>query len=430
MSISSINKQAESSTALGHAPAKGGCRFCGKPLQHSVVDLGTSPLCENFLTFEELLQPEPFYPLHAFVCEHCFLVQVEEYVSGESIFGGEYAYFSSYSDSWLAHAKRFADMITERLNLNAQSQVVELASNDGYLLKNFVANGIPALGVEPADNVAAVARERGIATVCKFFGVKTAQGLVDEGVRADLMCANNVLAHVPDVNDFVAGMKIVLKPSGVITVEFPHLMCLMEGNQFDTIYQEHYCYYSLHTLRQVFDFHGMTIFDIDELPTHGGSLRIYIRHNEDSSKPIAEVVERIHGVELEKGYNQLGVYRDFAEQVRETKRKFLEFLIQAKREGKQVAGYGAPGKGNTLLNYCGVRTDFMDYTVDRNPYKHNKFLPGTHIPVFAPEKLAETKPDYIVILPWNLKDEISEQLTYTRDWGAKLVVPIPELTVF
>ena len=412
------------------ARAKGGCRFCNTPLKHSVVDLGKSPLCESFLTREQLFDPEPFYQLEAFVCDECFLVQVEEYVSGEEIFGGEYAYFSSFSDSWLAHAKRFADAITDRLGLDGNSKVVELASNDGYLLKNFVEKGIPVLGIEPADNVAAVAIDRGIPTEVKFFGVQTARELAAEGVQADLMCANNVIAHVPDLNDFIAGMKIVLKPQGVITVEFPHLMRMIEGNQFDTIYQEHYCYHSLHTLQRIFHHHGMTIFDVEEIPTHGGSLRIYVRHNEDASKPVTDAVRAIHKLEMDKGYNSLEVYTAFAEQVRETKRNFLEFLIKAKRDGKTVVGYGAPGKGNTLLNYCGVRTDFIDYTVDRNPYKHGKFLPGTHIPVFAPEKIAQTKPDYIVILPWNLKDEIAKQLEYTREWGAKLVVPIPQLTVF
>jgi len=434
MNIVTTKTISDTQTQTSHddltVPAKGGCRFCQTPLKHSVVDLGKSPLCESFLTREQLSDPEPFYPLHAFICDQCSLVQVEEYVSGEEIFGGEYAYFSSFSDSWLAHAKLFADQITERLELDGNSQVVELASNDGYLLKNFIEKGIPVLGVEPADNVAAVAVENGVPTVVKFFGVKTAKELVADGIQADLMCANNVLAHVPDLNDFVGGMKIVLKPGGVITVEFPHLMHQIEGNQFDQICQEHYCYYSLHTLLQVFDHHGMTIFDADELTTHGGSLRIYIRHKEDQSRPVSENVARIHQSELEKGYDKLGVYQAFASQVRETKRQFLEFLIQAKREGKQVVGYGAPGKANTLLNYCGVRTDFIDYTVDRNPYKHYKFLPGTHIPVFPTEQIERTKPDYIVIMPWNLKEEISAQLEYTRKWGAKLVVAIPELTVF
>ena len=411
-------------------PAKGGCRFCGTPLEHSFVDLGKSPLCENFLTREQLFEPEPFYPLHAFVCGECWLVQVEEYVSGTEIFGGEYAYFSSYSDSWLAHAARFADAITQRLGLDADSMVVEIASNDGYLLKNFIARGIPVLGVEPADNVAAVAVEAGVPTRVAFFGVETARRLAAEGVRADLMCANNVIAHVPDLNDFVGGFPHVLKPQGTLTVEFPHLVNIVEGNHFDTIYQEHYCYHSLHTLERVFAHHGMSVFDVEELPTHGGSLRIHVRHAADETRPVSDAVHRIRDAEIAAGYADLAVYRAFAERVRETKRRLLEFLIEAKREGAQVVGYGAPGKANTLLNYCGIRTDFLDYVVDRNPYKHGKYLPGTHVPVHPTERIAETKPDYIVILPWNLREEIAEQLEYTRDWGAKLVVPIPELEVF
>ena len=410
--------------------AKGGCRFCGTPLQHSFVDLGKSPLCENFLTREQLFEPEPFYPLHAFVCHECFLVQVEEYVSGEAIFGGEYAYFSSYSESWLAHAARFADEITERLGLDGSSMVVEIASNDGYLLKNFVAKGVPVLGIEPADNVAAVAVEKGVPTEVRFFGVETAKALAAQGVQADLMCANNVIAHVPDLNDFVGGFQHVLKADGTLTVEFPHLVNIVEGNHFDTIYQEHYCYHSLSTLSRVFEHHNMTVFDVEEIPTHGGSLRIHVRHTADASRPVCDAVKRIRKLEVDKGYADLAVYRAFAERVRETKRKFLDFLIEAKREGKQVVGYGAPGKANTLLNYCGVRTDFIDYTVDRNPYKHGKYLPGTHVPVHPTERIAETRPDYIVILPWNLRDEIASQLEYTREWGAKLVVPIPELEIF
>jgi len=411
-------------------PAKGGCRFCGTPLRHSVVDLGMSPLCENFLTAEQLNEPEAFYPLHAYVCDQCYLVQVEEYVHGKEIFGGEYAYFSSYSDSWLEHACKYVEMITLRLGLTEDHFVVELASNDGYLLKNFVARGIPCLGVEPADNVAAEAVKKGVPTTVRYFGVNTANELIAAGPQADLMIANNVLAHVPDLNDFVAGMRIVLAPTGVLTVEFPHLVCLIEGNQFDTIYQEHYCYYSLITLEKVFAAHGLTIFDVDELTTHGGSLRIYVRHTPHQALPVSDAVTNIRQRELDGGYDRMDTYRAFAEQVAETKRGLLDFLIRAKREGKRVAGYGAPGKGNTLLNYCGVREDFLDYVVDRNPYKHHKFLPGTHIPVFPPEKLAETKPDYILILPWNLRQEISQQLEYTREWGAQLVVPIPELTVF
>ena len=410
--------------------AIGGCRFCGTPLQHSVVDLGKSPLCENFLTKDQLIEAEEFYPLHAFVCGKCFLVQVEEYVHGKTIFCREYAYFSSYSDSWLRHAANYVDMITNRLELTKDHHVVELASNDGYLLKNFVAKGIPCTGIEPADNVAAVAIDKGVPTIVKYFGVNTANELVADGTRADLMIANNVLAHVPDLNDFVAGIKIVLNEGGVLTVEFPQLNCLIEGNQFDTIYQEHYCYFSLHTLLQVFANHGMSIFDVEELLTHGGSLRIFVRHTEDESKPLTPAVAEIHQRELEAGLTNLETYCAFAARVAGVKRDLLEFLIQAKRDGKRVVCYGAPGKGNTLLNYCGIRTDFIDYAVDRNTYKHNKFLPGTHIPVFAPEKLEETKPDYVLILPWNLKEEISAQLDYVRQWGAKLVVPIPELCVY
>lgn len=410
--------------------ARSGCRFCGTSLRHSVIDLGMSPLCESFLTRDELNHMEPFFPLHAYVCENCFLVQVEEYVSGETIFGGEYAYFSSYSDSWLKHAKTYVDMIKDRLGLNESSQVIELASNDGYLLKNFVTAGIPALGVEPADNVAAAAIAKGVPTRVCFFGTKTAQNLVQEGIRADLLIANNVLAHVPNLNDFVAGMKLVLNDGGVITVEFPHLVRLMEGNQFDTIYQEHYCYFSFFTLEKVFAAHDLTIFDVEELPTHGGSLRIYARHVADESKPVLQAVVDMRNSELNAGYNRLQTYAAFAEQVAETKRNLLEFLIQAKRDRKQVAAYGAPGKGNTLLNYCGIRQDFVDYAVDRNPYKHGRFLPGTHIPVFPPEKIAETRPDYILILPWNLRDEITRQLQYVRGWGGQFVVPIPKLEVF
>ena len=410
--------------------AKGGCRFCGTALEHSFADLGKSPLCENFLTAEQLSEPELFYPLHAFVCGECFLVQVEEYVSGTDIFGGEYAYFSSYSDSWLAHAAAYADAIAKRLDLGPDSMVVEIASNDGYLLKNFVAKGIPVLGIEPADNVAAVAREKGVNTKVRFFGVETGKALAADGVRADLMCANNVIAHVPDLNDFVGGFQHVLKPDGTLTVEFPHLVNIVEGNHFDTIYQEHYCYHSLSTLSQVFEHHNMTVFDVEEIPTHGGSLRIYVRHTADDTRPVSDAVKRILKQEADKGYRDLEVYRAFAERVRETKRAFLDFLIEANRAGKQVVGYGAPGKANTLLNYCGVRTDMMAYTVDRNPYKHGKYLPGTHVPVHAPDMIDRTKPDYIVILPWNLRDEIAEQLSYTREWGAKLVVPIPELEVF
>jgi SAM-dependent methyltransferase len=387
-----------------------------------------SPLCESFLTVEQLNQMEPFYPLHVYVCEHCLLVQLQEYVRPETIFM-EYAYFSSYSDSWLQHAKSYTDLMVQRFNISAQSQVVELASNDGYLLQYFVEKGIPVLGIEPAANVAQAAMKKGIPTIVKFFGTKTAQELSAERGKADLLLGNNVLAHVPDLNDFVAGMKIMLKPEGLITMEFPHLMRLMEQNQFDTIYHEHFSYFSFATVEKVFAAHGLAIFDVEELPTHGGSLRIYACHSKDTNKPATRRVVDLKVREEVAGLMRLKTYLCFVKKVEETKRNLLNFLTQAKREGKSIAGYGAPGKGNTLLNYCGIRTDFIDYTVDRNPYKHGKYTPGTHIPIYDPAKLNETRPDYIFILPWNLKTEIMKQLAYARNWGAQFVVPIPEVKV-
>jgi SAM-dependent methyltransferase len=388
-----------------------------------------SPLCESYLTADQLNRMEPFYPLHVYVCEKCFLVQVEEYVSPEGIFT-EYAYFSSYSDSWLAHMKAYADMITARLGLGRDSRVVELGSNDGYLLQYFVAKGIPVLGVEPARNVAETAIARGVPTVVKLFGRQAARELAGEGVQADLVCGANVLAQVPDVNDFVGGIKILLKPGGVVTVEFPHLMRLMDENQFDTIYHEHFSYFSFLTAERIFAAHGLTLFDVDELPTHGGSLRIYARHANDASRPVSERATNLRARERSAGLERLETYASFTEQVHETKRRLLEFLIGARRKGKRIAGYGAPGKGNTLLNYCGIRTDFVEYTVDRNPYKHGRFLPGTHIPIYPPEKIRETRPDYVLILPWNLKDEIMEQNAYIRSWGGQFVVPIPDVRVY
>jgi SAM-dependent methyltransferase len=405
------------------------CLFCAEPLRHTLVDLGMSPLCESYLTAEQLNQVEPFYPLHVYVCEKCFLVQVEEYVSPEGIFT-EYAYFSSYSDSWLAHAKAYTEMITARLGLTAASRVIELGSNDGYLLQYFVARGIPVLGIEPARNVAEAAIAKGVPTVTKLFGRQTARELLAEGKQADLLCGANVLAQVPDVNDFVGGMKLLLEPGGVITIEFPHLMRLIEENQFDTIYHEHFSYFSFLTAERIFAAHGLTLFDVDELPTHGGSLRIYARHAEDATKPVGERATRLRAREEAAGFNRLDRYASFTEQVHETKRRLLEFLIGAKRKGKRIVGYGAPGKGNTLLNYCGIRTDFLDYTVDRNPYKHGKFLPGTHIPIHPPGKIRETRPDYVLILPWNLKDEIMDQVSYIGSWGGQFVVPIPDVKVY
>jgi 2-polyprenyl-3-methyl-5-hydroxy-6-metoxy-1,4-benzoquinol methylase len=404
------------------------CRFCSAALHHVCVDLGMSPLCESYVCADQLNAMEPFYPLLVYVCEHCFLVQLQEYVSPEHIFS-DYAYFSSYSDTWLQHAKVYTDKMVERFKLHARSQVVEIASNDGYLLQYFAARGLPVLGVEPAANVAEVAIQKGIQTVVKFFGEKTASELACEGKRADFLLGNNVLAHVPDLNDFVEGLKILLKPHGVITMEFPHLMRLIEGNQFDTIYHEHFSYLSLLTVEKVFAAHGMTLFDVEEIPTHGGSLRIYARHAADTSKAIEPRVAALRTREEKVGITRLAYYFAFAEKVKETKRKLLHFLISAKRNGKSIAGYGAPGKGNTLLNYCGIRSDFLDYTVDRSPHKQGKFLPGTHIPIFAPDKLKETRPDYVLILPWNLKNEILEQIGYIREWGGRCIVPIPEVEI-
>ena len=388
-----------------------------------------SPLCESFLPADHLNQMEPFYPLHVTVCGNCFLVQLEAYVTPEHIFS-DYAYFSSFSDSWLKHAENYTDLMVQRFGLNSKSHVVELASNDGYLLQYFVKKGIPSLGIEPAANVAEVAVKKGVPTLVKFFGRQTARELSAQGKLADLILGNNVLAQVPDLNDFVGGMKILLKPQGVITVEFPHLMRLMEENQFDTIYHEHFSYFSLYTSEKIFEAHGLKLFDVDEIPTHGGSLRIYGRHAEDSSKPVTARVDELRAREEAAGLTRVDGYAKFDEQVKETKRKLLAFLIEAKRARKQIVGYGAPGKGNTLLNYCGIRTDFLDYTVDRSPYKHGKFTPGTHIPIFPVEKIRETRPDYVLILPWNLKDEIMKQMAYIREWGGKFVVPIPEAKVF
>lgn len=405
------------------------CRFCGASADHIFADLGMSPLCESYLSPEQLNEMEPFYPLRVHVCPRCFLVQLGEYVTPEHIFS-EYAYFSSFSTTWVEHARRYTQMMRERFGLDAGSLVVEIASNDGYLLQHFVAAGVPVLGIEPAANVAEAARARNVPSRVCFFGTRTAATLAAEGMHADLIVGNNVLAHVPDVNDLVAGMKVLLKPGGVITMEFPHLFRLIDGNQFDTIYHEHFSYFSFTTAARVFAAHGLTLFDVDEISTHGGSLRIYAQHAGEMTRPVTPAVTELLAVEERAGVARMDTYGAFDERVRDTKRQLLEFLIDAKRQGKRVAGYGAPGKGNTLLNYCGIRTDFIDYTVDRNPYKHGKFLPGTHIPIYAPDRLAETRPDFVLILPWNLKDEIIEQLAYVREWGGRFVVPIPELRVY
>jgi hypothetical protein len=404
------------------------CLFCQSPLTTTFVDLGMHPLCESYVPLERLDSMEPFYPLHVFVCDECFLVQLHEYVKPSDIFT-EYAYFSSFSDSWVQHARRYTDMITERLRLSPQSLVVELASNDGYLLQHFVAKRIPVLGVEPAANVAKEAEKKGIPTVVTFFGKDAARELRARGKAPNLIVGNNVLAQVPDVNDFVAGIKILLAPSGVVTLEFPHLIRLMEDNQFDTIYHEHFFYFSLLAAVKIFAAHGLRVFDVEELPTHGGSLRIYGCHAENPQHQVTAQYSRLINREKSARLDQLDTYRGFSEQVKETKRKLLSFVIDVKRNGKTIAGYGAPGKGNTLLNYCGIRSDFIEYVVDRNTYKQGKFLPGTHLPIYHPDKILETKPDYILILPWNIKDEIADQLRYVNDWGCQLVVPIPETRI-
>jgi hypothetical protein len=392
-----------------------------------MVDLGKSPLCESFLPADRLETMEPFFPLHVRVCERCWLAQLPSFVPPAEIFE-EYAYFSAYSESWVEHARRYVDMITERLGLTAESFVVELASNDGYLLQHFVPKGIPVLGIDPAANVAKAAEERGVPTVVEFFGRELAGDLVARHGHADLVLGANVLAQVPDLNDFVAGVSVLLGPEGTTTFEFPHLARLLEGMQYDTIYHEHYSYFSLTTIRNVFAAHGLDVVDVEELPSHGGSLRVYGAHAEAAREPTRAVAELLEREEAE-GLLVTERYRRFAAEVLESKRALLAALIDLKEQGKQVVGYGAPGKGNTLLNYCGIRTDFLDYTVDRNPYKHGRFTPGTHIPILPPEQIAETRPDAILILPWNLAREIAEQLSYTKEWGASLIVPIPTATV-
>jgi 2-polyprenyl-3-methyl-5-hydroxy-6-metoxy-1,4-benzoquinol methylase len=404
------------------------CRFCGARLHRTFVDLGMSPLANTYLTPAQLNQVEPFYPLYVYVCERCFLVQLEEFVSPAQIFS-DYAYFASYAETWLRHAQQYSAMAIERFGLGGRSQVVEIASNDGYLLQYFVARGIPVLGIEPAANMAEVAREKGIPTRVEFFGEDLARRVVAEGIQADLVVGNNVLAHVPQLNDFVHGLKILLKPHGAMTLEFPHLLRLMAENQFDTVYHEHFSYFSFITVEKIFAAHGLTLFDVEELPTHGGSLRIYACHAEDPCKSISHHVTDLRAREEAACLTRLDSYLAYAEQVKETKRKLLAFLIRAKDEGKSIVGYGAPAKGNTLLNYCGIRTDFIDYTVDRSPHKQGHFLPGTHIPIYHPDKIKQTMPDYLLILPWNLTDEVMKQMGYIREWGGQFVVPIPAARV-
>ncbi len=403
------------------------CRLCGQPLARSFVDLGMSPLSNRFLAADQLGAMEPFYPLHAYVCDGCLLVQLEEFEAPAQIFG-DYAYFSSYSESWLRHAEAYCAAMIRRFGIGPQAQVVEIASNDGYLLQYFKRAGVPVLGVEPARNVAAAAEAAGIPTRCAFFGRALAATLAGEGRRADLIVANNVLAHVPDLNDFVAGFPLLLKAEGVATFEFPHLLRLMREGQFDTIYHEHFSYFSLLTAQRALARHGLAVFDVEELPTHGGSLRVYAGHAA-GRRPVQPAVADLLATERAAGLDRIETYAAFTAQVHECKRALLEFLIDAKRAGKRVVGYGAAAKGNTLLNYCGIRGDFIDFVVDRSPHKQGRFLPGTHIPVEAPDKIRSARPDYVLILPWNLRDEIMAQIAYIRDWGGRFVLPIPRVEV-
>lgn len=401
------------------------CRFCAAPLTEVFADLGMSPLSNSYLTPEQGAGMEPFYPLLTWVCSSCRLVQVQEFETPDEIFS-EYAYFSSYSSSWLEHAQTYVAQMIDTYGIGADSQVVELASNDGYLLQYFQQRGVPVLGIEPAANVARAAEAKGIPTRVRFFGRETARELAAE-CHADLLLGNNVLAHVPDLNDFVAGMKTLLASDGVITMEFPHLMRLVEDRQFDTIYHEHFSYFSFLTVSEVFAAHGLRLFDVEELPTHGGSLRIHACHADHAARPQSERATELLARERHAGYGELELYRAFAREVPAEKRQILSFLIDLKRQGLSVAGYGAPAKGNTMLNYCGIGTDFIDYTVDLNPHKQDTLLPGSHIPVNAPEALRETEPDVVLILPWNLRDEIMEQHDYVRDWGGRFAARAPEM---
>ncbi|SCW58676.1 Methyltransferase domain-containing protein [Paenibacillus tianmuensis] len=401
------------------------CRFCQAQLNVSFVDLGLSPLSNAFTELGKINGGNRFYPLHVYVCEQCFLVQLEEFESPQDIFGEEYAYFSSFSESWLQHAKEYVDNMIERYSINSSSKVVEIACNDGYLLQYFKERNVPVIGIEPAGNVAEEARKKGIPVVSDFFGEKLAELFVARGEQADLIIGNNVLAHVPDINDFVKGLKRLLKDGGLITIEFPHLLALIQENQFDTIYHEHFSYFSLSTVQKIFSYHGLTVFHVEKLLSHGGSLRIYARHKQDFSRSTTTTVDEIIKLEKAKGLQDIETYRLFFQQVEKTKRNILAFLIQLKNEGKRIVGYGAPAKGNTLLNYCGIRSDFIDYVVDINPYKQGLLLPGSLISIYEPERIRETKPDIIVIMPWNIKEEVMEQMSYVHEWGGEFAVFIP-----
>lgn len=405
------------------------CRFCGQGLHRTFVDLGSSPLCESYPSAVDINKGEVFYPLHVYVCEKCWLVQLQEFESAENIFS-DYAYFSSFSDSWLKHCETYCSKMSERFGLGKQSFVVEVASNDGYLLQYFVRQGIPVLGIEPAANVAKVAVENGVPSLVRFFGTELAKEMVAEGRLADLALGNNVLAQVPDLNDFVEGLKLILRPDGVLTLEFPHLVKLIELNEFDTIYHEHFSYFSLISTIKIMEAHGLQVFDVDELKSHGGSLRVYACRTESTRHSIGPNVQKVISDEIKFGLDRVSGYEGYAQQVRDTKFALVDFLLNAAKQGKKVAAYGAPGKSATLLNYCGIGKDLIAYTVDRSPYKQGRFLPGTHIPIFHPDRIRETKPDYVVILPWNLKGEIMKQLEFIREWGGRFVVPIPKVAVY
>ncbi len=416
-----------SSAAWGVYATATCCRLAAKDLTHTFVDLGMSPLCESYVPEVRLDEPETFYPLHVRQCSSCLLVQLPAYVPGEDIFS-DYAYFSSYSDSWVAHAKRYAADMIGQLDLTSGSLVTEVASNDGYLLQHFVAEGIPVLGVEPAANVAAAARTRGVRTVVEFLGPETGKAIARRYGQADLVAGNNVFAHVPDIRGFSAGLRALVKDDGLVTLEFPHLLRLIEQRQYDTIYHEHYSYLSLLTSSRALLTAGLRVVDVDELGTHGGSLRVYARPDENTGEPSVRVKE-VLDAEASAGLDTLSGHAGFAGEVLKIKSDLVSFLLEAAQNGQTVAGYGAPGKGNTLLNHCGIRSDLLSYTVDRSPFKQGKYLPGTHIPIYGPERLAETRPDYVLVLPWNLKDEISQQLEYVRSWGGRLVFPIPTLEI-
>ncbi len=405
------------------------CRFCKAPLEHVFIDLNNSPASNSFLTEEQLNEPEVFYPLKVYTCTNCFLVQVDEYKKSDAIFNSDYVYFSSYSTGWLAHSKAYVEKMIERFGYNASSFVSEIASNDGYLLQYFKEKNIPVLGIEPTANTAAVSQNKGIETVVDFFGVQLANKLCVDGKKADLLLGNNVLAHVPDIVDFVKGMKIFLSDAGIITMEFPHLLQLINNNQFDTIYHEHFSYLSFYTGKKIFESAGLKLFDVEEISTHGGSLRIYATHIDNEAQNISSSVQTLLDKEISFGINDVDYYKGFQQKALKAKVDLLEFLIDQKNKNKKVVAYGAAAKGNTLLNYCGIKNDFIDFVVDANPHKQNKFMPGSHIPVVEESEIRKSQPDFILILPWNLKTEITSQLSYIKEWAGRFVIPIPEIEI-